>query len=64
MNHKKMVEVFFSFEEENSIEYSRRKKMSPEDRIREFYEIQCRRWGKDWQKIPIRKVVSFEEVSW
>jgi len=57
------VRVFTSFEEENKYEYSRRKKMTVEERLKEFSIIQERRWGKDWHLQPIVKKVFFDKIS-
>lgn len=64
MEIKKKVEFFFSFEEENKAEYLRRKKMSIEERVKEFSALQERRWGKNWTSVPIVKSATYEKVSW
>ncbi len=57
------VQIFSSFEEENEFEYERRKKMTKQERCREFAELQKRRWGAHWTSMPIKKVVSIEKRS-
>jgi hypothetical protein len=64
MKKDKRVEFFFSFEEENQAEYLRRKKMSIEERIKEFSALQERAWGKNWTSVPVVKSATYESVSW
>jgi hypothetical protein len=59
---KKSVEIFRLFEDENQREYNRRKKMTAEERCREFSILQARRWGKDWASKSIEKIVSYEKI--
>lgn len=56
------VKIFSSFEEENACEYKRRKKMSVEERCREFAVLQAQRWGADWFIKPIVKKVTYEKL--
>jgi len=57
------VRAFTSIEEENQYDYNRRKKMTVEERLKEFSIIQERRWGKDWHLQPIVKKVSFDKIA-
>ncbi|MFA6715046.1 MAG: hypothetical protein WC082_12340 [Victivallales bacterium] len=58
------IQVFNSLEEENKAEYSRRKAMTPEQRMREFALLQERVFGKAWTSEKIKKIVSYELLNW
>ena len=64
MSKETKVEYFSSFVEENKAEYQRRARMSPEERVREFSVLQERVWGKNWTSMPIKKIATYEKVSW
>jgi hypothetical protein len=61
--NEKKVKLFSSFEDENQYKSERRKKMTVEERLREFAIIQDRRWGSDWRSQPITKKVTIEKTT-
>jgi hypothetical protein len=58
------VQIFSSFEEENTAEHRRLADMSPQDRLREFAILQERRWGRKWAEAPIARRATWEKVPW
>jgi len=52
--------IFSSLEEENDYETERRKKMTPAMRMKRFALLQSRRWGENWTKRHIERVVKVE----
>ena len=60
---EKKVQIFTSFEDENQYESERRKKMTIEERLKEFSIIQERRWGRNWRFQPIVKKVTFDKIA-
>jgi len=58
------VRVFSSFEEENAAEHRRLAGMSAEERMREFAELQTRRWGESWGKTPMELRATWERLDW
>lgn len=62
--NKMSFAVFTSFKEENRAEYFRRSRMTPRQRLDEFAILQERAWGAKWTKERMKKVFSFEMVSW
>ena len=58
------VEVFLSFEEENTAEHQRLAAMSPEERCLEMATLQERVWGPEWASKPMQRVVRCEDLSW
>ena len=58
------VEVFHSFEEENTAELRRLAAMSPEERCHEMAILQERVWGPEWTSKPMQRVVQYENLSW
>jgi hypothetical protein len=58
------IAIFSSFEEENSAEYARFRRMTPNQRLDEFAILQARAFGPNWTKKPIKKIASFEKVKW
>jgi hypothetical protein len=58
------VEVFHSFEEENTAEHRRLAAMSPEERCHEMAILQERVWGSEWTSKPIQRVVQYEDLGW
>jgi hypothetical protein len=63
MKREIRIEVFHSFEEENSAEYARRAAMTPEQRFAEFSALQEREWGQNWWSKPIVKIATWEKVD-
>lgn len=61
---KRKMSIFTSFEDENSAEYVRLRRMTPSQRLDEFSILQERAWGSNWTKKPIKKNASFEKVEW
>ena len=64
MKRDKQVEMFQSFEEENDADRQRRADMSPEERYEEFEVLQERHWGSHWKSEPMKRVATWEDVSW
>ena len=64
MRRDTQVEVFQSFEEENDAERQRRADMTSEERCEEFEVLQERHWGSQWLSEPMKRVASWEDVSW
>jgi hypothetical protein len=64
MNNKMKMEVFPSFEEENRADRRRRARMTPEERCREFAQLQERAWGKKWTSEPMARKASYEILPW
>jgi hypothetical protein len=60
---EKRVRIYSSFAEENEAEYSRRAKMTSEERMREFSVLQERVWG-DKLREPMVKVATWGKVDW
>ena len=58
------VEIFHSFEEENTAEHRRLAAMSPEERCHEMATLQERMWGPERTSKPMQRVVRYEELSW
>jgi len=58
------VEVFDSFEEENTAEHRRLAAMSPEERCLEMAILQERARGRGWTSKPMQRVVQYEDLSW
>jgi len=61
---EKRVRIYNSFEEAEADEVRRRAKMSVDERLREFSEIQKRVWGEEWTGKRIRRVASYEQLTW
>lgn len=60
----KKIRMFSSFEEENKAEKARMAVMTPDERLKEFGILQERLWGKRWTDEPIKRVMSWEKVTW
>ena len=60
---EKKIKLFISFEDENRYESERRRKMTAEEKMKEFSIIMERRWGSDWRSQPIVKKVTFEKMT-
>ncbi len=58
------IRVFTSLEEENQFEILRMQTMTPSQRLDEVAILQKRTWGDKWTKTPIKKIISYEKVSW
>jgi len=58
------VEIFDSFEAENTAEHRRRARMTPEERWRELDTLQERAWGLGWSRRPLIRTASWETVDW
>ena len=57
-------EIFSSQEEAEQADIRRRAQMTPEERWREMAILQKRAWGENWNKTPIKKIVSYEILNW
>ncbi|MBN1130202.1 MAG: hypothetical protein JXA71_14515 [Chitinispirillaceae bacterium] len=65
-NHRtttRTLAFFPSLEDENTVERRRQARMSPQERLREVALLQERVWGK-WTEKPMKRVISFERVTW
>lgn len=58
------MKVFSSLEEENRAEHKRLAAMTPEERLKEFGELQARVWGKKWTEERMVKKITYEKVPW
>lgn len=58
------VDIFSSFEEENTAEHRRLASMSPEERCQEMAILQERLWGQEWTNKRMKKVVWCEDLNW
>ena len=58
------VQIFSSFEEENTAEHRRLAEMSPQERLRELAILQERRWGPEWTETPMVRKATWEIVPW
>ena len=56
--------IFSSFQKENQVEYARRAKLSPSQRLKEFGQIQVRTWGKKWTSTPMVRTLKIERLPW
>ena len=58
------ITAYNSFDEEAEAENRRRAAQTPEERLKEFSELQDRCFGKDWGKKKMIKIATWETVSW
>ncbi len=61
---EKVVRIYNSFEEADKDNARQISKMSIQERLDAFGELQSRVFGKKWTETPIKKVVSIEKVNW
>ena len=58
------ITAYDSFEDEAKAETKRRATQTPQERLKEFSELQDRCFGKGWNKKKMMKIASWETVSW
>lgn len=61
---EKVVRIYNSFEEAEKDNARQISKMSIQERLDAFGELQAKVFGKEWTETPIKKIVSIEKVSW
>ena len=64
VKNKKIVKIYFSFQEENDEEHLRLAEMSPRKRLQEFSILQERVWGRKWTHDPMVRTVKIEKTKW
>jgi hypothetical protein len=58
------ISIYSSLEQENEAEYRRRAAMTPDQRLHEFGVMQERAWGTLWTRKRMKRVASYEIVTW
>ncbi len=58
------VTVFSSFEDENRAEHRRLAHLTPMQRLEEFAILQERMWGTKWTKDRMKKIATYEKITW
>ncbi len=60
----KTLRLFTSQKEAEEAELERRRKQTPEERMKEFSLLQERVWGEAWTSKPLVRVMKMRRLPW